>query len=98
MKRKVTFLDIVNLFHYHLIMTTLHRSRNWKITMYANDHDPPHFHVRIPDGGAILDLESLAVLAGTLPRSTLQLVRTWAAENKPLLADSWEALHQEDKL
>jgi hypothetical protein len=77
-------------------MTTLHRDRNWKITMYVNDHGPPHFHVRTPDGRAIISIQSLSVMEGKLPKTTLALVHDWAAAHASLLNATWDALHKRD--
>ena len=37
------------------------------IRMYFADHDPPHFHAFYGEHEAIIDLATLAVLAGSLP-------------------------------
>ena len=41
-------------------MATLIRLPRSKLTMYAGDHNPPHFHVLANDGSeALIDLASL---------------------------------------
>jgi hypothetical protein len=35
------------------------------ITMYWNDHNPPHFHARYGEAMAEIDIQTLAVLRGT---------------------------------
>ena len=44
------------------------------ILMYYNDHPPPHFHVRYGSYRAVVDIGSLAVIAGRLPPRALGLV------------------------
>lgn len=37
------------------------------ISLNYNEHPPPHFHVRYNDQRALIDIESLRLLEGTLP-------------------------------
>lgn len=60
------------------------------ITMYYNDHDPPHFHVRYGEHKAIVALETLRVLDGALPTRALGLVLEWAAAHRDDLSADWE--------
>ncbi len=45
------------------------------IRMYWNDHEPPHFHAIYGDFEALIEIETLAVFRGELPRRALVLVR-----------------------
>ena len=38
------------------------------ITMYFNDHNPPHFHVRYEEYRALVGIEPLELREGRLPR------------------------------
>ncbi|WP_377161196.1 DUF4160 domain-containing protein [Roseateles sp. UC29_93] len=39
---------------------------------YANDHLPPHFHIRANDGSkAVVAIRDLKVIAGNVPRAAL---------------------------
>jgi hypothetical protein len=60
------------------------------IAMYHSDHPPPHFHVRYGRHRAVVDIASLAVIAGGLPPRALGLVTEWAALHKAELLDGWE--------
>ena len=44
------------------------------ITMYFNDHDPPHFHVRCGELRATFAIDALELLDGQLPPRVLGLV------------------------
>ena len=44
------------------------------VTMYFEDHPPPHFHVRCGDHRAIVAIDTLEILAGTLPPRSLSLI------------------------
>lgn len=61
------------------------------ISMYYNDHAPPHFHARYAEHEAQLDIDSLAITGGSLPRRVLALVREWALIYRPELWADWEA-------
>lgn len=61
------------------------------ISMYYNDHAPPHFHARYAEHEARLVIESLETLGGSLPPRVLGLVREWAAIYQPELRADWEA-------
>lgn len=52
------------------------------ITMYYNDHPPPHFHVRYNQQKAIIEIESLTILEGKLTPRVLDLVIEWATIHK----------------
>ncbi|MCU1327423.1 MAG: uncharacterized protein JWN34_2793 [Bryobacterales bacterium] len=59
------------------------------IRMFFNDHSPPHFHARYGEFEATIDIESLAVLEGELPRRALTLVEEWGMIHKAELVANW---------
>jgi len=60
------------------------------ITMYYNDHPPPHFHVRYNQQKAIIEIETLSILEGKLSSRILALVLEWANLHKTELRRNWE--------
>ncbi len=64
------------------------------ITMYFNDHPPPHFHVRFQDFRAQINIATLAVLEGDLPPKELWLVQYWAREHQKELLQNWNDLQK----
>lgn len=60
------------------------------ITMYYNDHPPPHFHVRYNKQKAIIDLNNLSILQGKLSPRVLGLVVEWATLHQAELIENWE--------
>lgn len=60
------------------------------ITMYYNDHPPPHFHVRYNQQKAIIDIETLSILEGKISPRILGLVIEWAVIHKTELMENWE--------
>ncbi len=67
------------------------------ITMYFNDHNPPHFHVRYEGYRAIIEIETLEIVAGILPPRVLGLVVEWAMLHQVELARNWTMLAREGK-
>ena len=59
------------------------------IAMFYNDHEPPHFHVRYGERRAIVAIDTLVLLEGSLPPRVLGLVMEWAALHKTELAENW---------
>ena len=68
------------------------------VSMYYNDHQPPHFHARYAEHEVEIRLGSLQILRGSLPTSRLALVVTWAHLHADELAANWEAARRGDPL
>ena len=60
------------------------------ISMYYDDHNPPHFHARYGGDRAAIEISSLRVLEGKLPPRVLGLVVEWASQHQPELMDNWD--------
>ncbi|MUG97276.1 DUF4160 domain-containing protein [Scytonema sp. UIC 10036] len=60
------------------------------ITMYYNDHPPPHFHVRYNQQKAIVSIETLEILEGELTSRLFKLVLEWATLHQSELMADWE--------
>jgi hypothetical protein len=58
--------------------------------MYFNDHPPPHFHALYNEYEAVIEIETLLVLEGSLPRRALGLVLEWAEVHTDELLADWE--------
>ena len=72
-------------------MTTL---SNCKIAVFANDHNPPHFHILASDGSkALVEIGTLKVIRGAVKAATLKEAQAWAASNTALLAAKWKELN-----
>jgi hypothetical protein len=75
-------------------MATLTRLPKSKLTMYAADHNPPHFHVLANDGTeALIDLASLQVIGGTVRPAVLKEALAWASQHVAALAMKWKELN-----
>jgi len=60
------------------------------IYMYYEDHLPSHFHAHYGEHEAIIEIESLAVIAGSLPHRALGLVIEWASMHQKDPSAAWE--------
>lgn len=74
-------------------MPTIRNFGGCKITMYFEDHNPPHFHVVSRTQEAVVEIATLTVLAGTMTRAKLSAALAWAADNKALLMRKWDEFH-----
>lgn len=63
------------------------------ITVYANDHLPPHFHAITPDNEALIEIATLSILRGDLRPATRRTVLEWAAANRQALVAEWNRLN-----
>jgi hypothetical protein len=67
------------------------------ITMYFNDHNPPHFHVRYDEYRALISINNFSILEGNLPPRILGLVMEWAGLHKEELMENWNLLQNTGK-
>jgi hypothetical protein len=74
------------------------------IKMFFDEHNPPHFHAEYGDLEVLVEIDKLAVIAGSLPPRALGLVMEWAVLHQQELLKLWEdarfqkALHKIDPL
>jgi hypothetical protein len=59
------------------------------VRMFFNDHPPPHFHARYGEFEATIDIGTLTVMEGQLPRRALNLVQEWAMIHREELLVNW---------
>ena len=60
------------------------------IQMFWNDHPPPHFHAMYVEHEVKIDIRTLEVMEGKMPRRALALVLEWAQEHRVELMQDWE--------
>jgi hypothetical protein len=75
-------------------MPTIIKLGNVAIRMFADDHNPPHFHIVTPQYQALVALSSMSVIAGEMDRRSLDVALEWAQENKALLEQEWDRLNE----
>lgn len=59
------------------------------VSMYFDEHNPPHFHVRYNDYRAVIAIRSLNLLEGYLPARVRGLVEEWAEQHQQELLMMW---------
>ena len=60
------------------------------ISMYFDDHNPPHFHVQYNEYRASMDIKNLNITVGLLPAKVRGLVEEWAELHHDELLMMWE--------
>ena len=65
-----------------------------RVTMYYDDHNPPHFHVEYAGNKALIDIINATVVRGALPNKQLKLVLAWCVLHQDELMQNWELSKQ----
>lgn len=60
------------------------------IQMFWREHAPPHFHALYGEHEVLINIRTLEVIAGKLPRRALALTIEWAAEHRNELIEDWD--------
>lgn len=68
------------------------------IAMYYNEHNPPHFHAKYGEFTAEIDIRTLQIFKGELPKRAKTLVLEWADEHRDELQQDWELARQKQEL
>lgn len=74
-------------------MPTIKNFGGYRVTMYFEDHNPPHFHIVSLAQEAVIEIATLTVMAGTKAPARLRAALAWAATNRALLMRWWVELH-----
>lgn len=61
-----------------------------RITMYYDDHNPPHFHAEYAGRTALVDIQEGRVFRGGLPNRQLKYVLAWTELHRDELMQNWE--------
>lgn len=65
------------------------------ITMYWDDHNPPHFHAKYAEKEVVIDIQSGAV-SGKFPPRALGLVQEWRTLYEEELLDDWKLCQEQE--
>lgn len=60
------------------------------ISMFFDDHAPPHFHAKYAEHKGVIDINKLEMIEGHLPRRSLELILDWAELHQDELLEDWE--------
>jgi hypothetical protein len=67
-----------------------------KIEVYFDDHPPPHFHARYAEFLVQIEMATLEIIKGSLPRPQLRTVQNWAKPRRDALHAAWNACRAGD--
>lgn len=60
------------------------------IQMHWREHAPPHFHALYGEYEALIDIRTLEIISGNIPKRALALVLEWAQAHRNELMEDWE--------
>lgn len=80
------------------MMPTISMFRGIKITMYWNDHQPPHFHAFYGDNEVLVSIRDLEALEGSLPNKQMKMLLGWAALHQEELLENWALAQDKQEL
>jgi len=70
-------------------MPTVHDFGGFKITMYFDDDNPPHFHIVTPNEEAKVRIDDLTIFRGSVKAAVRRRALAWAEANRALLWETW---------
>jgi hypothetical protein len=70
-------------------MPTVASFKGVTIIIRVNDHPPPHFHAYAGDDEAMIRIEPVLMLHGSLPRARMRDVVDWAQQHQTELQANW---------
>jgi len=68
------------------------------ISMFYNEHSPPHFHAKYGEYEAEISINDLRIIVGNLPPRVLGLVVEWAALHQEELLVNWQNIEKLESL
>jgi len=66
--------------------------------MFYRDHNPPHFHAVYAEHEALIDINKVELIGGSLPPRVLGLVIEWTVLHQPELKANWESAKKQEQL
>jgi hypothetical protein len=75
-------------------MPELSRFLGMVISIYFDDHNPPHFHVGYNEEEALITINDLSLLKGSLPPRVLGLAMEWARLHQSELLENWNMVQE----
>lgn len=77
-------------------MPCIERLGGVKLYIYADDENPPHFHVRSADSNAKVRVEDLQIMRGEIRRAEYARVVEWATGRQEWLLEKWREYNERD--
>ena len=67
------------------------------ISLYFDDHNPPHIHINYNEDEALVSINDCLVLRGELPPRVLGLVMEWTQLHRSELLENWNMIQDSGK-
>ena len=64
------------------------------VTMFYDEHNPPHFHVQYGEHRALVNIRD-GYIKGALPRRVLNLTYEWLDLHREELLENWKRMESE---
>ncbi len=64
-----------------------------KISVFMNDHVPPHIHASIGEYESLIDIKNVSLIVGNLPKNYLRKVLLFVKENQVELLEEFYNLN-----
>lgn len=61
-----------------------------KMYFLASEHNPPHIHAIYNKDIAVIDIQTLEVIEGKIPKRALKLVKEWILIHKNEIKEIWK--------
>ena len=61
-----------------------------KIYIYLRDHNPPHFHAIYAEHEELIEIKSLKIYTGSIPKTQRKKVISWASKNSNYIMEKWK--------
>jgi hypothetical protein len=68
------------------------------IQMFWDDHAPPHFHALYAEYEVLIDIRTLEIVKGSMPKRALALILEWASEHRSELLEDWQLCEKKKPL
>ena len=60
------------------------------VSMFYDDHNPPHFHAEYNERKVQVDIHEGRVIKGSFPSKQLKLILAWAEIHQDELLENWK--------
>lgn len=76
-------------------MATVELFDGIKIELFANDHNPPHVHVKYAEFKCLLNIQTTQVYTGKMPGKPLRRAQDYVVAHRDGLMTLWNTLNNE---
>ncbi len=74
-------------------MPTLIIIEGVKISIFPNEHNPPHLHVDFAEYSCLIEISTLNVIKGEIPLKMYKKIQMWIATNQTKLLEMFNELN-----